>query len=891
MIKWITLLFCMSMSMMLCAQVTIHGTVKNQSGAPLVNASIIISPVGSNKVIAFKMTDGKGAFTIPLQSGLDSVQVKLNLLNHETEIKTIVNQTQEIHFIAKEKATVLEEVFVKDPMMFRKGDTIVHDVEQFANKNDRTLADVIKRMPGLEIDESGKIKYQGKDVNQFTVEGKDLMQGRYGIIPNAIPHKDVGKLEVIENNQPIKILKDKVPSENAGINIKLKKNVTWTGSGAAALGLSPFLWNLKLTPMLFAKKRQALFNLKSNNTGEDIISENGNFISLSGFMGQSQDNSTGDFLRPSSVSPPASIPQSRYWFNRSHAIGANFLEGLKHDWEIKANLLYTYHELDLKGASNTSIANLNTDGTVLNTLNYTRTSDLNDIAQKAKATLSLNKNAKANFFKNDLIFSIDRSNSRSILQLDSIPVYQRTHANGFSIQNSLSTLFPLGKQSGYLINLQSYINYAHDPEWYRVDSLKALRFADADMQSALSLKQLKRSGSFNTTNTVSMAFSGKALTIVPAIRFLYADELLNTDLELTQTTGKIQLMEVPWLNRLRLDNFNTQVSVGINIKKENIRLSLNLPLSNNIIHVKDEENFFKRDLNKWLFQPSLFAELSVKKFTFSATAARVNRFSSLTSIYPGYVFSALNINAYQSPIEEAAFTRAGSRVAYKNLLHNIDANWGYSYTHNNSNIMLSRQIADNGQQVSTAILQNNSGAAHTLFLNFSKYMKKAATNLVTGYSYTRSTTMNLLNNNLFTAINHNQNASLKLENSSLSWLIAGYTIAYGYSKRIDRGTNNLTHTLSQGAKLSFYTSEKSAFNISGDWNRYTIAQQQFNNQFADASYRHTVGKRNIDLELKWVNIFNTKEYEQVLINTIQTNITRFTLRPSQLLMSVRMNLR
>ncbi len=61
MIKWITLLFCMSMSMMLCAQVTIHGTVKNQSGAPLVNASIIISPVGSSKVIAFKMTDGKGA--------------------------------------------------------------------------------------------------------------------------------------------------------------------------------------------------------------------------------------------------------------------------------------------------------------------------------------------------------------------------------------------------------------------------------------------------------------------------------------------------------------------------------------------------------------------------------------------------------------------------------------------------------------------------------------------------------------------------------------------------------------------------------------------------------------------------------------------------------------
>lgn len=891
MMKWITLLISMSMSMMLCAQVTISGTVKNQSGTPLVNASIIISPVGSNKVIAFKMTDSKGAFTITQQSGLDSVQVKLNLLNHETEIKIIANQTQEVNFIAKEKATVLEEVFVKDPMMFRKGDTIVHDVEQFANKNDRTLADVIKRMPGLEIDESGKIKYQGKDVNQFTVEGKDLMQGRYGIIPNSIPHQDVGKLEVIENNQPIKMLKDKVPSENAGINIKLKKNITWTGSGSLALGLSPLLWNLKLTPMLFSKKRQALFNIKSNNTGEDIISENGNFISLSGFMGQSLDNSTGDFLRPSSVSPPASIAQSRYWFNQSHALGVNFLEGLKHDWEAKANLLYTYHELDLRGSSHTSIANLNTDGTVLNTLNYTRKSDLNDIAQRAKATLSLNRNAKANFFKNDLIFSIDRNNSRSTLELDGIPVYQRTHANGFSVQNSLSTLFPLGKQSKRLVSLQSYINYIQDPEWYQVDSLKALQFSNADMQSALSLKQLKRSSTFNTTNTVSMAFSKKYLTIVPALKFIYADELLNTDLELTPAAGITQRMDVPWLNRLRMDHFNAQASVGINLKKENLRFSLNLPVSNNIIDVKDQDNAFQRDLNKWLFQPSLFAELSVKKYTFSVNAARGNRFSSLTSMFPGYVFSALNINAYQSPIEEAAFTRAGSRVTYKNLLWNVDANAGYNYAHNRSNIMLSRQIADNGQQVSTAILQDNSGNTHSLFLNFSKYMKQAATNLGLAYNYSRSEVMNLLNNNLFTSINHNQTASLKIENSSLSWLIASYNIAYGHAKRVDRGTDNLTNTLSQATRLSFYVSEKSSFNLSGDWNRYTISKQQFNNQFVDASYRHTVGKRKIDLELKWMNILNTKEYEQVLINAIQTNITRFTLRPTQVLVSARMNLR
>lgn len=891
MIKWMLLLIYMSITAILCAQVTVSGTVKNQSGTPLANASIIISPVGSARVIAFKMSDSKGTFSITLQSTLDSLQVKLNLMNHETEVKLITNQTQEVHFTATEKATVLEEVFVKDPMMFRKGDTIVHDVEQFANKNDRTLADVVKRMPGLEIDESGKIKYQGKDINQFTVEGKDLMQGRYGIIPNSIPHQDVSKLEVVENHQPVRMLKDKIPSENAGINIRLKKSITWTGTASAGIGLTPFLWNAKLTPMLFSKKRQALFNLKSNNTGEDILSETGNLIALGGFMGQSQENSTGDFLRPSSVAPPASIPKSRYWFNQSHVAGTNFLETLKNEWEAKLNLQYTYHELDLKGASHTSIVNLGPDGTPLNTLNYTRASDLNDIAQRTKATFSLNKNTKTNFFKNDLIFSLDRSNTRSVLGVDGIATYQRTHANGHSLQNSLSTLLPLDKKGRRLISLQSYINYVHDPEWYRVDSLAALQFSDPALQSALSLKQMKRSGTFNTTNTVSMTFSKKDLTVVPSLKFLYADELLNTQLELTSEEGATLALDAPWLNRLQLSNFNTQASLGINLKKEKIRLTLNLPLSNNSIQVRDDDNQFRRALNKWLFQPTLFTELTVKKYTFSVTGARVNRFSSLNNIFPGFVFNALNVSAYQSPIEEAQLTRAGGRIAYKNLLINIDANAGYNFNHNRSNIMLSRQIAGNGQQVTTAVLQDNSGSTQTLFANFSKFMKSAATSLSAGYSYSTSKAMNLINNSLFTVSTLSHTSSLKVENSSLSWLIGSYNFAYTYTKRADRGTDNLSNTIAQSARLAFYIFERGSLNVSGDWNRYTIGAQQFNNQFADLSYRHTVGKRKIDLELKWMNILNTKEYEQVLINTIQTNITRFTLRPSQVLVSARMNLR
>ncbi|MFT3902324.1 MAG: hypothetical protein QM727_04090 [Niabella sp.] len=891
MMKGIALLICIGITGIVCAQVTISGNVKDQSGKGLANASVLISPLNTNKVLAFKMTDAKGLFSIALETSLDSIQIKLNLLNHETEIKLLSNKTQEVHFIAREKATVLEEVVVKESMVYRKGDTIVHDVEQFANKDDRTLSDIIKRIPSLEIDEGGKIKYQGKDINQFTVEGKDLMQGRYGIIPNSIPYKDVSKLEVVENNQPVKMLKDKIPSENAGINLKLKKETTWTGTAGLALGFSPFLWNVKLTPMLFSKKRQALFSIKSNNTGENIISETANLIGLSGFVGFSQKNETGKFLNASSVSPPGSVPQNRYWFNTTHTGSLNVLQSFQKDWEARVNVQYTYHELDLAGSSQSAITTLDAEGNVLNTVSYGRSSELNDIARNLKATLSLNRNTKSNFFKNDLTFAMDRNGARSTVKLNGMPAYQQTHSNGFSVQNSLSTVLSVDKRSKYLVNLQSYINYISDPEWYRVDSLHALEFSDAAMQSALSVKQLKRSGTFNTTNSAGMAFTLKDVTITPTVRFKYADELLNTNLELERSSGDIHQMQVPWLNRLKWENFNTEAAVGISLKKERFRFSLNLPLSNNIIHVKDEENAFTKNLTRWLFQPSMFTEYVIKKFTFSANASKGNRFSSLTAVYPGYVFSGLDFNAYQSPIEEARTLNAGSRITYKDLLTNVDANAGYSYSRNSSNIMLAREVADNGQQVVTAILHDNRGSRNTTFLNLGKYIKDALTNIGAGYNYSRSQTMNQLNNNLFTIVNHNHSVSFKMENSYLSWLIANYSFVYAHSKRADRSAGNATSAVTQSGRLAFYIFKNGSLRFSGDWNSYNISQQKFSNQFLDAGYRHTVGKRKVDLEVKWTNILNTKQYEQVIINNIQTNITQFSLRPSQVLFSAKMNLR
>ena len=81
--------------------------------------------------------------------------------------------------------TLLKEVAVKADRIREQGDTITYNVGTFAQAQDRSIGDVLKRMPGIDVNKSGKIQYQGEDINKFYIEGSDLLGGKYGWPPTA----------------------------------------------------------------------------------------------------------------------------------------------------------------------------------------------------------------------------------------------------------------------------------------------------------------------------------------------------------------------------------------------------------------------------------------------------------------------------------------------------------------------------------------------------------------------------------------------------------------------------------------------------------------------------------------------------------------------------------
>ena len=139
------------------------------------------------------------------------------------------------------------------------------------------IGDVLKKLPGIKVSENGAITYQGEPINRFYIEGLDLLRAKYGIATNNIPADAVEKVQVLENHQPVKLLRDQVFSQQAAINLKLKKEKLGrpviNAEAGGGFTSSEGLWEGKLMAMEMARSWQSLYTFKTNNTGRNLTDE------------------------------------------------------------------------------------------------------------------------------------------------------------------------------------------------------------------------------------------------------------------------------------------------------------------------------------------------------------------------------------------------------------------------------------------------------------------------------------------------------------------------------------------------------------------------------------------------------------------------------------------
>lgn len=875
--KIASLAFLFIFTTLIFAQKTISGKVYGEDKKPLPSASVTIEEIGKNAILSYAITDSKGNYSVTFTSKDAMVNVKVKAFNYKTTINQYDNATQTLNFTLEEQATEIKEVKLKTKLVTKRGDTISYDLKSFESKADRTLADVLKKMPGVEVNKDGSILYQGEPINKFYVNGKDLMEGGYGTINNSLPKDAVQKVEIMENHQPVKILQDKIASENAAINVKLKNSVTMTGRGEASLGIEPGLWNLKLSPMLFTPKVQWVLNYKTNNIGDQVERENQIMAFGSRFEGVRRNFSENSWLNVESAATPSNVPVNRYLFNKVHYFSANLLTSLSKDWEFKANTNYTNNEVERESNE----TRYNADGSFYNYSYKSNTFYTN----QAKGEFIFSKNANKSFFKNtttynglwntDVATAFDQINSAQNSK-------QRNTSPSNSFQNSLSAIIPWKEK---LVNVMSFVSYRDDNQSLSVSPgmyVTNITPTADEFNQNLNLK------TFETMNSASLAFSKSGFTITPEVGINYTSNNLLTDTY--AINGGVSSGISGYTNDLKFQKVNPYVQTTFNFKKGSFEANLTFPINFNKITADDATNNVDKTLNKTTYEPRLYAKYDLTSFwKLSAFGGLSNAFGSVNDIYGGYILlNPRNVTKKETDIQQSNSKFVSSTLEYRNPLNNIFFNINYGYNTRTSNIIFNTSF--NGLQT-TVVGENldNTTISNSGRVELGKYFPKFKTNASVRYGVSESKYQQKIQNQLQDIQSASNTYSIKFNNNYFSWLSVDYNAGWTFSN--NKTFNNKTKSFNHNLSAYIYPIKDHTIGFTWDDLQSNINNVTRRNSFYDISYQYSLVQEKMDIELKVVNIANTNSFQTIGFDSQrnQTVVSNMNIRPRQVLLTVKFN--
>jgi hypothetical protein len=259
-------------------QISFKGVISDTLKNPLELASIVAINKETNGFESYVITDDLGQFKLNLKENT-SYNIQISYIGLKTindNISTSQVNLVKDYVLKAEFALEEVELVYKMPVAI-KGDTLVYNADAYKNGSERKLEDIIEKLPGVEINESGQIEVEGKVVNKLMVDGKDFFDGDTKIATKNIPSNAVDKIQVLRNYAEVGQLSSvRNNQDNVAINIKLKegKESFWFGNVTAGTGSAPNETLYLAQPKLFyySPKYSINFIGDLNNIGEVALS-------------------------------------------------------------------------------------------------------------------------------------------------------------------------------------------------------------------------------------------------------------------------------------------------------------------------------------------------------------------------------------------------------------------------------------------------------------------------------------------------------------------------------------------------------------------------------------------------------------------------------------------
>lgn len=253
---------------LIAQKVTLSGSVKDSLQNPLSYANVIAKPKDVSKNLQFAITDNEGYYSLHVEQG-DTLTVSISYLGYKPiDYVFIANKNTVKDFILQESDEQLDEVVIEMPVSVR-GDTTIYNTSKFIDGSERKLKNVLKKLPGVEVDKNGGVTVQGRKVTKMLVDDKKFFGGNSKLAVENIPASAVGNVEVIDNYNEVSFLKGLSDSDEMAMNIKLKedKKRFVFGDIEAGKGNDEF-YKASANLFYYSPKTNVNFIGNSNNIGE-----------------------------------------------------------------------------------------------------------------------------------------------------------------------------------------------------------------------------------------------------------------------------------------------------------------------------------------------------------------------------------------------------------------------------------------------------------------------------------------------------------------------------------------------------------------------------------------------------------------------------------------------
>ncbi|MFI2744052.1 outer membrane beta-barrel protein [Zhouia sp. PK063] len=872
------------------AQITVQGTVKDSTGNALDMANVVAINKTTQALDSYSITNGKGQYKLNIKENVNYT-LRFSYLGYETvdvDFTGIADATKDVTL--KGSTNKLNEVDVtyKMPVTVR-GDTVAYDADSFSNGTEKKLEDVLKKLPGVEINADGEVQVEGKAVTKVMVEGKDFFDGDTKIAAKNIPADALDKIEVLHNYNEVSQMKGLTnDDDNIALNIKLKegKKNFWFGEITGGVGPdSRYLAHPKL--FYYNPKYSVNIITDINNIGELPFTTR-DFFKFTGGMRNFMSRGGTSFNVSSNDLGISTMQNNKAKSIETKFAALNFDYSVTDAWDLNGFAIYSYGKTGLE----TDLARTYIQSNQIETSNTQSLQRSKLGLAKLSSTYKPNKNLQLDY--DVFLKQSNQDENTDVYTVSDVTdqIHEGKDQKPLSVTNNLNLYYTMGEKS-VLAGYAQYLYQDEDPFY------NAIR-QEQPFQSIIPFDETQEQYNINQARYVKTNkldakldyyyLTGKKSSLNLTGGVTYSHQNFNSYIFQLLDNGAEKDFDEDNLNNDVTYNFSDFL-LGVHYKLISGIFTFNPGLTAHTYKATNKQLGTDNTYSLFSVLPDVYVNVQLKKSeNIRLNYSMTRQFTDINKVAQGYIFSNYNsLYSGNRDLESAVYHSVSLNYFNFNMfnLTNIFGSLSYNkrmndFKNNSTIIGINRVGSTINSDFADEVYSGNGRFERT----FGKIKGSARANV----SYSKF-------NNI---VNDAQSTSKSFTQSYQAGLSTNFTKApnleLGYNYSVNDYNNNSNdskyYTTSPFANLEMIFLKD--FRLTAEYNyyHYTNDANTVDNKYdfldSELTYQKTDSKWEYSIQV--TNLLNTKQLNQDSFNELYTSTSAYYIQPRYIMFKVKYNL-